>query len=357
MRSYYSAVLSGRKRGLLAAAFKAVLSALSLLYWMAHKSRQWAYSLGLLRRVRLPVPVVSVGNLTAGGTGKTPLVEHLARKLASQRLRTAILARGYGKIDADRDDESLALEFESVVRLTGADRVASAKTALGEFRPDAILLDDGFQHFRIRRDLDILAVDATNPFSGGRLLPRGFLRERPANAARADLIVLTRTDQIPQNAIDALREQLAVLSGGKPIVESIHRPVALRSLWNKRRHEVEWLRGRTVYGFCGIGNPEAFRKTLQGAGASVLKFRAFPDHHPYDSSDVRLLNLEAQEFMAEAFVTTEKDAHKLRAEGFEKPIFVLRVELEITRGEDLLNAALLEIVRARRPAATEALPR
>lgn len=357
VRSYYHAVLSGRRRGPVAALFKLALSLLSVVWWILHKTRQGLYAIGLLRRVKLAVPVVSVGNLTAGGAGKTPLVEHLARWFSNHRLRTAILARGYGRIDANRDDESLALEFENVIRLTGADRVAGAKSAIEDFRADVVVLDDGFQHYRLRRDLDVLVVDATNPFAGGRLLPRGLLRERPSSAARADLIVLTRTDQVPRTAVDELRDQLAALSGGRPMVETVHRPVAVRSLWNKKRHDVEWLRGRNVYAFCGIGNPEAFRRTLQSLGAGVVKFRAFPDHHGYEPSDLRLLNVEAQEFMAEAFVTTEKDAHKLRAEGFERPLLVLRVELEVVRGEELLEAALLELFKARRPAAAEVLPR
>lgn len=357
MRSYYLAVLSGRRKGVLAALFKALFSALSAVYWLLHHLRRLAYAAGLLRSVRLPVPVISVGNLTAGGSGKTPLAEHLAKWLAAHRFRAAILARGYGRIDERRDDEGLELELENVVRLAGADRVAQARIAISDFRVDVVLLDDGFQHFRIRRDLDVLVVDATNPFAGGHLVPRGLLRERPSSAARADLVVLTRTDQVARPAVDALREQMFVLSGGKPIVESVHRPVAVRSLWNRKRYDLEWLRGRSVYGFCGLGNPDAFRRTLLSIGAGVVKFRAFPDHHPYSAADLRSLNLEGQEFMAEAFVTTEKDARKLHPEAFERPLLVLRVELEITRGEEILEAALLNLLQARRPAAAEVLPR
>lgn len=356
MRSYYLAVISGRKRGIGAALFRALLSLLSVLYWAVHKARQFAYAVGLLRSVKLSVPVISVGNLTAGGTGKTPFVEFLARGFASQRYRVAILARGYGKTESGRDDEEPPFAFENIVRLTGSDRVAQAKRAVEEFRADVILLDDGFQHFRIRRDLDLLLVDATNPFAGGCLLPRGLLRERPACAARADVVVLTRTDQVERPVVDALRRQLAVLSGDKPILESQHRPVVVRSLWNKKKHDPDWLRGRSVYAFCGLGNPEAFRRSLESLGADLVKFRAFPDHHAYGPADVRLLNLEAQEFMAEMFVTTEKDSTKLHPEGFERPLAILRVELEIARGEELLEAAIRERVRMRRPAAAEVLP-
>jgi tetraacyldisaccharide 4'-kinase len=352
VRAYYLAVISGRKRGVGAALFKALLALLSVAYWVLHRTRRLFYSLGILRTVKLPVPVVSVGNLTAGGSGKTPLVELVARWFAAHRFRVAILARGYGKTERG-DDEGLTADLENIVRLTGADRVASARRAIEEFRADVILLDDGYQHFRIHRDLDILVVDSTNPFAGGRLLPRGLLRERPSAAARADLVVLTRTDQAPRAVVDALRDQLYILSGGKPVIETVHRPVSVRSLWNKKRHDVDWLRGRAVYGFCGLGNPEAFKRTLESAGANVVKFRAFPDHHRYGGADLRLLNVEAQEFMAEIFVTTEKDASKLHPEGFEKPLAVLRVELEVARGEEALEGALLELFKSRRPAAAE----
>ncbi len=356
MRSYYLGVLSGRRKGVFAALFKGLLSVFSIVYGFLHKSRQLAYAIGLFRRVKLSIPVISVGNLTTGGTGKTPLVEYLAKWLASHRFRVAILSRGYGKIDEDRDDEDLALELENIVRLTGADRVAQARRAIEEFRADVILLDDGFQHFRICRDLDVLVVDATNPFAGGRLLPRGFLRERPSSASRADLVVLTRTDQAGPTAVAALRNQVAILVGGKPVLESVHRPVSVRSLWNKKKYDLEWLRGRSVYAFCGLGNPDAFRRTLESSGTKIVKFRTFPDHHRYEAADLRLLSLEAQEFMAEMFVTTEKDASKLHPEAFERPLAVVRVELEITRGEDTLEAALLELFKTRRPAAAEVLP-
>lgn len=356
MRSYYLGVLSGRRKGVFAALFKGLLSVGSIVYWLLYKARQLAYAIGLLRSVKLPVPVISVGNLTTGGTGKTPLIEYLAQWFASHRFRVAILSRGYGKIDQGRDDEELALEFENVVRLTGADRVAQAKRAIEEFRADVILLDDGFQHFRIRRDLNVLVVDATNPFAGERLLPRGLLRERPAASRRAGLVVLTRTDQAGPAALAALRTRMGTLSGGKPILESVHRPVSVRSLWNKKKYDLEWLRGRSVYAFCGLGNPDAFRRTLESSGAKIVKFRAFPDHHRYAGADLRLLNLEAQEFMAEMFVATEKDASKLHPEAFERPLAVVRVELEITRGEEILEAALLELFKTRRPAAAEVLP-
>lgn len=351
MRRYFLSVIDGRRRGIVAAVLRALLAAASLVYSALHRMRHLFYRLGLLRSVRLPVPVISVGNLTAGGTGKTPFVEMLAHRLAKRNLRVAVLARGYGRTAGGRDDEDMLaeMEIENVVRIAGRDRAAGARRAIADYRADVIILDDGFQHFRIKRDLDILMVDATDPFAGGRLIPRGLLRESPAAAVRADMIVISRCDQVPAGELSALRDRIDRLA--RPVIETTHRPVSVRTLWNKKRQGLEWLRGRRVFAFCGIGNPDAFRRTLESLGTEVVKFRAFADHQAYGSREVRQLNAEAQEFMADALVTTEKDATKLNAEAFDLPLSALRVEIEITRGEDQLEACLRAIVRENTPVA------
>jgi tetraacyldisaccharide 4'-kinase len=342
MRRYYLSVISGQRRGLVPSLLRGLLGMFTIVYAALHRSRQILYRIGVFRSHKFPCPVVSVGNITAGGTGKTPLVEFLARWFARKNLRIAILARGYGK-SATRgvDDEDLIseMELENVVRLPGADRVATGRKALSEYRADLLILDDGFQHYRVQRGLDIVAIDATQPFANGHLLPRGLLRERPSALRRADLVILTRTDQIPAADLDELRKKIG------PAVETVHKPIHVRSLSNRKKHGLDWLRGRSVYAFCGVGNPDAFRRTLESVGATVVKFRAYEDHHQYVSQDVRRMNAEAQEFMAEAIVTTEKDATKLNAEGFELPLAALRIEIEITRSEELLEERLLAVIR------------
>jgi tetraacyldisaccharide 4'-kinase len=342
MRRYYLSVISGQRRGLVPSLLRGLLGMFTIVYAALHRSRQILYRLGVFRSHKFPCPVVSVGNITAGGTGKTPLVEFLARWFARKNLRIAILARGYGKGGArGADDEDLIseMELENVVRLPGADRVATGRKAISEYRADLLILDDGFQHYRVQRGLDIVAIDATQPFANGWLLPRGLLRERPSALRRADLVILTRTDQIPAADLEALRKRIG------PAVETVHKPVHVRSLSNRKKHGLEWLKGRSVYAFCGVGNPEAFRRTLESVGATVVKFRAYEDHHAYVPQDVRRMNAEAQEFMAEGIVTTEKDATKLNAEGFELPLTALRIEIEITRSEELLEERLLAVVR------------
>jgi tetraacyldisaccharide 4'-kinase len=334
-------VISGQRRGLGAALLRALLTLASGLYVFLHGTRRFLYRIGLFRSHGFPCPVLSVGNITAGGTGKTPLVQYVARWFARKNFRVAVLARGYGRVDGAGDDEDLLseMELDNAVRLAGADRVANARKALADYHAELLLLDDGFQHYRIRRGLDIVAVDATNPFGNGRRLPRGLLREAPDALRRADLIVLTRVDQVPPLELEALRAKI-----GKA-VETVHKPVLLRDLTARKRHGLDWLRGRSVYAFCGVGNPESFRRTLESLGAEIVKFRAFDDHHAYTPRDLRRLAAEAQEFMAEAVVTTEKDATKVGPEAFDRPLTALRVEIEVTRNEELLEERLLAVAR------------
>lgn len=351
MKSYVLSVLQGRRRGLLAFLTLGALRAASVGYALAHGLHRLGYALGLLRAARLPAPVLSVGNLTVGGTGKTPLVELVARRLARRNLKVAVLARGYGRTGAGVDDEDLLGGMPNVTRFTGADRVASARRATAEIHPDVFLLDDGFQHYRVRRDLEIVTVDATNPFGPGGRVPRGLLRDDPRALARADLVVLTRTDQVTPAELSLVRERVAALSGGRPVVETVHRPCAVRTLWNGRTAPLEWLKGRAVYAFCGLGNPESFWRTAKAAGADVVKTRAFPDHHAYSPRDLRQMEAEAQEFMAAAMLTSEKDATKIEPSSFSRPLAALRVELEVTRGDELLEALLDRLVRDLAPAA------
>lgn len=346
--NYLMHVVSGRRQGVFASLVRIVLSALSLLYLAGSKLHRFLYRLGILRSVKLPVPVISVGNLTAGGTGKTPMVEFLARWFSERNLKVAILSRGYGRFPGG-DDESLGAEINNVRRFTGANRARLARHVLRSFTPDIIILDDGFQHYRIRRDLDIVLIDALSPFSNGRLLPRGLLREPPSGCRRADLLVLTRSDQVEPVRLQTLRDKLTHLSGAKPLVEAAHRPVQIRILGSNRKVPIDWVRSRELLAFCGIGNPEAFKATLEMMGANLVNFVAFPDHYRYRPEDARHLELRAKEFLAEALITTTKDAAKLRAEDFESQVLVLSVEFKIVRGEDVLTSKLQSLVGTRLP--------
>lgn len=338
-------VLSGRRRGLGAALAKPVLSGLSLFYRAAHRMNRLLYAAGLRHSLKLPVPVVSVGNLTTGGTGKTPFVEYLARWFEARGLRVAILSRGYGRLPVgEGDDEAFAPESPLIRRFAHPNRARLARDVNRSFGPDLFLLDDGFQHYPIRRDLDLVLVDALNPFSNGRVLPRGLLREKPAALKRADLIVLTRSDQVDPTRLETIRATLRRLSAGRPVVEATHRPVELEWPSEHRRLPLEWLRTRELLAFSGIGNPEAFRLTLESLGARVASHAVFPDHHRYAPEEIRNLVVKAKEFMAEALVTTRKDAARLGSAEIDLPMVFLKVEMRIVRGADALEERLSALV-------------
>lgn len=283
---------------------------------------------------RVDVPVISVGNLTVGGTGKTPCVEYIAKVLRDQGVMVAILSRGYGAVIA-RNDEAMVLEenLPDVPHLQGANRIELAQTAISELESECFILDDGFQHRQLGRDLDIVLIDASDPWIGNYLLPRGGLREPKSRLSRADVIMLTRVDQARD--LPALVAEVQRLAPGKLVVHSIHQP------------QNPGLSGQRVAAFCGIGHPEAFRRTLVTLGATVLELKIFPDHHPYSRNDVDSLQRWANTFPADTvIVTTQKDWVKLRIDNLAgRRLEAVRIELEIIEGEAAFTAALLEAAR------------
>jgi tetraacyldisaccharide 4'-kinase len=329
-------IVSGRKRGMMAIAARLGLSAASLPYGSAVWARNRLFDAGWKKQCRVGVPVVSVGNLTVGGTGKTPCVEYVARFYRERGVRVTILSRGYGAAGGP-NDEALVLEdnLPDVPHLQDADRVALAGIAVEELEAELLILDDGFQHRRLARDLDIVLVDATDPFGHGRLLPRGLLREPPSSLSRADAVVLTRCDQAPDSNVNQLTTHVRKLAPGRPVVQTTHAPVGWQQQGQPDR-PVDTLRGRPVAAFCGIGNPEAFRATLREVGSEPIAFRTFPDHHAYSRADVDALRTWARQQPTDAaLVTTQKDAVKLRIDRIgERDLLALRVGLQVRPGPD-----------------------
>jgi tetraacyldisaccharide 4'-kinase len=304
-------------------------------YGAAVRLRNRFYNAGWKQSHRAGVPVISVGNLTLGGTGKTPCVEYLARFYRDRARRVAILSRGYGG-GGGPNDEALVLEdnLPDVPHLQGADRAALAGIAVHELEADLLILDDGFQHRRLARDLDIVLLDVSVPPECYRLFPRGVLREPFASLRRADAVMVTRCDQADPN-VDSLRRQMLKYSAGKPVVETTHAPAA----WIQHSHvdrSVESLAGRPVAAFCGIGNPEAFRRTLRDIDVEPIDFRTYPDHHAYTRSDVDDLRTWARQLPADVVLaTTQKDLVKIRIDQIgERDLMALRIGLKTRAGPD-----------------------
>jgi tetraacyldisaccharide 4'-kinase len=291
---------------------------------------------------RADVPVVCIGNLTVGGTGKTPCVEYVARFYQEQRRRVAILSRGYASTRG-RNDEALLLDqnLPGIPHLQGSDRVSLAREAVARFHPDVLVLDDGFQHRRLARDLDVVLIDATEPWGFGYPLPRGLLREHPEGLQRAGIVLLTRCDLVGPAEIARLRAEIESLAPGIGIAQTSHRPL---HLVNESGVQAD-LRGvadRPVAAFCGIGNPDAFRRTLAGLRFEVVAFRNYPDHHTYSRTDVEDLCAWASRQARECVVvTTQKDLVKLRRDALaSKELWALRIGLHFEVGRELLDRKL-----------------
>lgn len=289
-----------------------------------------------------PIATICVGNLTVGGTGKTPAAIYVAKMLARLGRRPAILMRGYKAQGGDEAEEvKAALRELSIPVILGSDRFQSALAAAKQ-GCDVALLDDGFQHWRLARDLDIVLIDATDPFGGRALLPHGSLREPLAGLQRAGAMIVTRADNLSESERTELRKTLEQYSSA-PLIFSRHEPASVRALTAKLDGSwaLEKLKNLRVLAACGIGNPGAFRKTLVACGADVADVIAFGDHHDYTERDLIQLMDRARAANAAAVCVTEKDAVKIEkiSQPDGVPILALRVELSVD-SPDILQARI-----------------
>lgn len=342
--SWYE-IVSGKRRGLAAHGLRAFLLFASGCYALVMIIRNWLYNIGMLRQQRVNVPVVVVGNLTVGGTGKTPVVEWVARYFRQHDCRVTLLSRGYQATEGP-NDEAMLLEanLPDVPHLQGRDRVASAHTAIEELESELLLLDDGFQHRRLARDLDIVLIDATRPWGYGYCLPRGMLREPLSGLRRAGLVLVTRTDQVESEQIDLIEKRIRAIAGNCPIVRCSHVPVCLQN--SEEELPISSLQGQRVAAFCGIGNAESFYQMLRSLHADVLATRTFPDHHAYTRADVdELAGWATSLHEGTWLLTTQKDWVKLRCNTLgNKSLWSLRIGIEIMQGLEQLEHCLQTVI-------------
>jgi tetraacyldisaccharide-1-P 4'-kinase len=383
---------------------KVTLLPLTLLYMIGYRVWILLYQLNIIKKSSLKGYVISVGNITTGGTGKTPFVQFLASRLEKKGKKVAILTRGYGRKSSNHitiqpfndltnispdevGDEPVLLfnNLKGIPVVVGKNRVTGGKKAEKEFGSEIFLLDDGFQYQRLNRDLNIVLIDSTNPFGNGHLLPGGRLREPLTSLNRADLFILTRTDQIrntyhasrnkelPIRAHHDIRRKLQSINPDAPIVEAIHKPIEVKKIpiptlnqvmsWRQARVQGDsriesyppaWLEGKKIIALSSIGNPADFEETLERLGADVIERIRFRDHHRYSSRDLERIGKKAKLMEAEAIVTTEKDEIRLvnvklpmdqKKDHLSDPLnplnplinfYTLRVEMKITKGEDVL---------------------
>lgn len=328
---------------------RAVLAAMSHVYGAAVRARNARFDAGI-GATRVTVPVICVGNLTVGGTGKTPVVVDIVRRLSADGLRPAVLLRGYGADGGDESDEQRLIRraCRGVACVADKDRVRGARTAIEHHAANVLVLDDGFQHRRLGRDLDLVLIDATCPLGFERLIPRGLLREPVEGLRRAHALIVTRTDEISSGALSGLRERLAGLCRDMPVVETRHRAVGVAHL--DGASAADDVRGRRVFAFAGVGNPESFRTTLTHLGVEIAGVRWLRDHARYSPGVVRAILRTASAAEADLLATTEKDAVKLEAfaDEFENRLRVVRIEIEyVGDGATVLEGLIRRTLRSR----------
>ena len=313
---------------------RALFWPLSLIYGVVVRARVWMYQKGWLKQKRLNGTVISVGNLTVGGTGKTPMVIWLSEKFLAEGKRVAVLSRGYRGSNGTSDEvELMKVRLQGRVSFgVGKDRFAEGRRIEAQQPVDIFILDDGFQHLQLARDLDILLLDASRPLQEERLLPAGLLREPLSAMGRANLVVFTRTEVMPgtSEAIEKL-SQFPVFS-------------AATRLLGFRRHgsgiqlqSIEEIGGGPFHAFCGLGNPQAFFRDLQTWGLTICGRTIFRDHHLYARRDVLTIQEDGTKAGAKAFVTTEKDAQNLSELKFDAPLYVSVIDLLVSPETDFHN--------------------
>lgn len=358
-------VIFEQRRGARAALLRFILLGLSRVYGWAIRLRRMLYDLRIFRDATLGVQVITVGNLTVGGTGKTPVVEKFARELQNQGRTVAILSRGYrskppplrnrllnkvlfreestpprvvsdGKnllLDSETAGDEpymLASNLKDVIVLVDKDRVKAGRYAIEKFGCDTLLLDDGYQYWRLAgRRRDIVLIDYQQPFGNEFLLPRGTLREPPAHLARAGTVFITKAG----GDTAALRARIARYNPTAGIIECVHQPLYFENVFTGERHDLEYLRGLRVASVSGIAQPESFEQSLVKLGAELVYAKRFADHHRFSQQELINVINRGKKRQAAVILTTQKDAVRFpKLDRRDLPILFMRVEIRITRG-------------------------
>ncbi len=365
IETFFLEVVFEQRHGWEAKLTRAILHALSWVFQIAIKTRRFLYNVRILRDSTLGVQVIAVGNLTVGGTGKTPVVEKFARALRDQGRNVAILSRGYRSRPAPlstrllnkillredttpprvvSDGKSLLLDSETagdepymlasnlkdVIVLVDKDRVKAGRYAIEKFGCDTLLLDDGFQYWKLRgRRQDIVLIDRQQPFGNERLLPRGTLREPPAHLARANTIFITKSD----GDTAGLRARIAKHNPTAGIIECIHHPLYFEDVFSGERQGLEFLKGRKIASLSGIAQPESFEESLVKLGAELVYSKRFADHHRFTQQEIINAINRSKKRQAEIIITTQKDAVRFpKVDRRDLPVFFVRVEIKILTG-------------------------
>lgn len=358
----FLALIAGPPKSIGVRFIRAALRLASWGYGFGAVVRNVLFDLGVRQSHSSEIPLISVGNLTTGGTGKTPVVAMLVELLKSAGQKPGIISRGYRELDSGENDEARVLKLicPETPHLQNRDRVVASREIVDQYQCSVIVADDAFQHRRLRRNLDVVLIDALNPWGHNALLPRGLLREPVSGLSRADVVILTRADLVDDvsrekiwNRVRANSPDAVNVEVGFPAVELIDlegKPRSIESLDEKHRLGTESEERTGVLAFCGIGNPDGFQRTLDAAGVAVQELVPFPDHHHYDEHDLQRLSALAEQCEAGLLLTTVKDLVKINAEWVGAiPVVALNIKADVLSGQSSLVDTLAEVTRPEIP--------
>ena len=353
-QNFYYMLVSGQTKSPAAALLRTILAIVAKIYSTIIRLRNLLYEKQVLKTYHNKALVISIGNITLGGTGKTPLVVWLCNFLHQKNLSCAVLTRGYktyAKKSATSSKTTYTITDEPAVLsencpqveiIVDPDRVAGAAKAIEKLGAKVLIMDDGFQHRRLARDLDIVTIDATQPFGYGKIFPAGLLREPLTSLRRADAVVITRCDQISGSELGKIENKLRAVNSNILIAQSIHAAVNIKSTDNSET-SIEQLKGGKIYAFCGIGNPNAFFNTTKTLGAEIIGSKVYNDHHQYTQSNLADIYTQARLAGAELILTTQKDWTKikpLKPDKKEILLAYLAVEIKFIAGLDGLTCLI-----------------
>lgn len=341
IKNYFRRIAEDQEPGVLAQGLKPLLSLLSVLYGMGVGIERFAYEKGFLPRKRLPFPVISVGNLTWGGTGKTPLVEYLTQKVIERRRTPLILTRGYG---AD-EIEQMRAHLPAARFGVGANRYKVAKEIGAKERINVSILDDGFQHWKLIRDIEIVTINALNPFGNRKLLPRGILREPLRMLERATVIVLSHVNLVAPKELEKLRVEIRSLAPKSFLVEAYLEPLFFYRARRQGRLSLEQLTNRRVATFSAVASPRSFQLLLEQLGIKPVRNFEFGDHHPFTRGELEEIIHVSKRSELDEIITTEKDFYrspKLISEMMDP--LILAARLQIASGEEILRDRIFRLL-------------
>jgi tetraacyldisaccharide 4'-kinase len=358
---------------------RSLLSMVSKVYGGAVKLRRIFYKKNILTSKKLSCPIISIGNITVGGTGKTPMTIYVAQAVKKLGHNVAVISRGYkGKAEknggivsdgkvllmtpeiAGDEPYMMAKRLKDVPVIVGKNRFKAGRQAISKFDPDVIVLDDGFQHLTLQRDLDIVLLDYHKPFGNRHLLPRGVMREPISALLSADAIIMTKSDTVKNNnETSLLLRKLRFFERKKPVYRSFHHPFVYRIIkgekkisWNNmqevQRQNLDCIKGRTGFAFSGLADNYNFLRTLKSLKCNVSGFMEFPDHHPYSERDLEEILSAAKKSMSKCLITTEKDyvriAHKI---DWSDDLFVIGIEIDFGADKKRFNAYIKDWIENR----------